>query len=402
MKHRIEKDIAELLANNLLTPEQGSDIVNYYKTKNKPTFESSMLLPLIGVLLIGAGFIALCASNWENMTDIMRLIIAFIPITVLSLALFNYKDSNSHVLVQCLSFGVSFALLFGFGIVSNVYQTPIDTEILMHVCLFCVIPLVYVFDGYWLGVIALAFGISCATQDYIIISLIGMLSMLPYCYFKVKEKLNIYVMVMLHIAVLFRSLGLIYPEDITICIGFSTLVLISLFFKNSLYQSVIKISILTIGIIASVTGVDFVISSPADFVVTLIYISMLGYSLYYTFNNEVENKTLNYHLIGILTIGMLGLMDIDVTFIYSLLMIYVLMYNAFDKFKQYDLKGYNFYSSIFTGFILMKMSTLNLLFMTQGIIFIAMGVTFIFLSDYVSKTIKAQQILGGADDEEIT
>lgn len=402
IKHKILKDIDELVENNLITKEQGSDIVNYYNTKTKPTFESSMLLPLIGVLLIGAGFIAMCASNWENMTDTLRLFIAFVPITLLSGALYNYKNSNSQVLVQCLAFGVAFALLFGFGIVANVYQTPIDTNILLHVCLFCVIPLVYVFDGYWLGVIALAFGLYSSSSDYTVISIIGLLSMLPYCYYRVREKLSLNMMIMLHVGVLFRTLYLIYPEFEIMYLGISTLLVLGLFFNNALYQSLLKIIIFVLGIVFSFSGSYYEITSNVEIIIMLIYILMIGFVVYYTYYNVVENKILNYQLSGILVVSIFYVIGIDNKEIFSLLMIYILIYNAYDNFKHFYLKGYNFYSFIFTGFILSKMFSFNLPFMTQGVVFIALGIAFIYLSQHVSKVIKAQRLIGGVENEEFT
>lgn len=64
LKHQIEKDIELLIENNLITFEQATNIKQFYSSKSKPTLETSMLLPLIGVLLIGSGLIALCAANW--------------------------------------------------------------------------------------------------------------------------------------------------------------------------------------------------------------------------------------------------------------------------------------------------------------------------------------------------
>lgn len=350
-----------------------------------------MLLPLIGVLLIGAGLIALCASNWENMGDTLRLVIAFVPITILNIALYKNKDSKSEVLVQCLTFGVGFAMLFGFGIVTNVFQTPVDTDILIHLALFCVIPLIYVFDAYWLGVISIAAGISSSSIDYVIISLIGLFSMLPYLYNKIKQNDSVNTMLILHMGVLYRAVYLICREDEACIIVIALALAITMFLENRLFKTIVTTMIYIMGFVLSFINLDFYISGTIFNIIMLIYVLLIFFIIFYTYNYiNNEDKILNYNLAGILSIVIITIMQIPTTEIASFLMVYILLYNAYKKFKEKDIKGYNGYSFVFTGFILGKMGSYNLHFMTQGIFFIVLGIVFIVLSKYVSNTIKQE------------
>lgn len=400
IKHQLEKDIDVLVENQLISTEQSVKIKEFYSKSRKPTLESSMLLPLIGVLLIGAGFIALCASNWEYMSDGMRLVVAFIPLSILDFYLFKYKDHKSEVLIQCLTFGVAFALLFAFGIVTNVFQTPVSTDILIHLGLFCVLPLVYVFDAYWLGVITIMGGIATCADEYLILSTIGLISLVPYCYFKFKANQNFHIMVLLHMVVLFRLSHLVYDGELTLFIPLAILLVIGLFYRTNVYTTTTKIMFYMVGIAFSLDDGIISIAYDIDFIAVSFYFIMLLGAAYYTIKyltgeENLTHRYFNLHSISILMLVAMDFLGAGFHFLATALMLYIFGFNAFYHFKNFNIKGYNRYSFIFSCFILAKMTSLDFPFMVQGILFIVLGVIFIYLSHHITNLIKAQQLSEG-------
>lgn len=388
-----EKEIAVLVENSLISNEQADNIKKYYKqqSKNVLSLETSMLLPLIGVLLIGAGFIALCASNWENISDLMKLIIAFIPMTVLNAALFKNRESESEVLIQCLTFGVAFAILFAFGIVTNVYQTPIDTNILIHMGLFSVLPLVYVFDAYWLGVVALVGGIGSSDADYMILSVIGLLSLLPYTYNKIKRNLPLNTLVLLNSIALFRLLFLFYDDEVSMLLSLSILLLVKIGFDNELFQRLLKYSYYILGIILCF----FDDSINIDFYIPLVLIvSCLVLVLYFTRGQTSEEgffvMKYNYECSAIMFLTILNICEIPTDFLATLLMLFIAAFTAFIHFKNKSLSGYNMYSFGFTLLVLSKMASLDMPFTAQGILFIILGIISLIISRHIAQIIKEE------------
>lgn len=396
IKHQIKKDIKLLLENNLISSEQAINIEAFYNSKNSHKIGSALLFPLIGVLLIGSGLIALCASNWAYMSDSMRIVIALAPLTILDCFLFKYKNSNSNVLIQCLTFGVAFALLFALGIITNIFQTPIPTEIFLHLGLFCVLPLIYVFDAYWLGLLTLTATVYTSFDGYIIISIIGLLSLVPYCYFKLKAKHSINLMLLLHTIVLFRFMAIIHEEFISLALGVALLLLIGLFFKNDMVKRNTLLMCYALGCYFSFDDDSVYFEPGIGLVLLAIYAGVIGYVLYYTLNNlvyeeNIKDRINNLHCVAILTLIIFNIVEIPTIFIFSALMTYIFGFKAYSYFKNMDLAGYNKYSFVFSAFVLMRMTSLDLPFMAQGVLFIVLGIGFIILSRYVSTLIKKEQ-----------
>lgn len=392
--HKREKEINILHENSLISKEQAEDIKNFYKQQSAsiPSLESSMLLPLIGVLLIGAGFIALCASNWENMSDYIKLIVAFIPVVILNIALYKQRNSRSEVLIQCLTFGVAFAVLFAFGIVANIYQTPVDTNILIHMGLFSVLPLVYVFDGYWLGVVALAGAIASSNSDYMIISIIGLISIIPYCYLRIKKDRPLNIMVLLNSVMLFRLSFLFFNDEISILLVLSIMLLLKTIYVNELYHRLLKYMYYILGI--TLCFVDDNINTDHYIPLAFIFLCLMMV-LYYTVTKVSEEDILtikyNYECSAIMFLTLLNIFEIPTEFLATLLMLFIIAFTAFMHFKNKSLKGYNMYSFVFTIFVLAKMTSLDMLFMTQGILFIIMGIISLVISRHVAKIIKEER-----------
>lgn len=396
IKHQLEKDIDMFVQQSIISTEQAECMRAYYKNNSKHTLETSMLLPLIGVLLIGAGFIALCAANWEYLNDSVRLIIAFVPLVILNIFLFKYRNTPSEVLIQCLTFGVAFACLFAMGIVANIFQTPVPTDLLVYLMLLCVLPLIYVFDAYWLGILTLAGAISSVSDSYIIISILGLISLTPYCYFRLKDGRSSNLLILGHMIVVFLISILIFDTEFSYVISLAILLIIGLFFNNDLYRRSLKIGLFLIGITSSFIDDNiFYRIDPNEYIQVLVYALLLCFALYYTLkyisvNGSHYDKVFNLQAIAILTLFLLNIVDIPTDFIFTALMLFIFGYNAFTHFKIININGYNKYSFVFTALVLSRMSALNITFTAQGVLFIILGIIFILLSRTVNRLMKIE------------
>ncbi|MFI3199993.1 MAG: DUF2157 domain-containing protein [Eubacteriales bacterium] len=388
---KIDKEIDLLVEHSLISVEQSKEIKNFYKERSKkiPSLENSMLLPLIGVLLIGAGFIALCASNWEQMSDLLKLIVAFIPLIILNVALFKNRSSSSEVLIQCLTFGVAFAILFAFGIVTNVFQTPIDTNILIHMALYSVIPLVYVFNGYWLGVMVIVGAITSSDVNYMFLSIIGLLSIMPYCYVRIRNKLPINTILVLNGIVIYRISYMLFDDWISVYLSLSILLLFTLRYHIALFNNILITLYYVLGVFLCFIDDDI---DTEFYMVSAIILAIIGVVIYIVSMRTEKGNLLEvkyyYECCVIMILAVVNVFEINVEFIATLLMLFIFAFSAFRYFKNKSLSGYNKYSFIFTILLLWKMTTLDLPFTVQGVLFIVLGIISILISRYVSKLIK--------------
>lgn len=393
LKHRIQTDLSLLVDEGLITAEQRDNIKEFYAI-GKKSAKTVMILPLMGVFLVGAGLTSLCAANWQNIGSVAKGIIALIPLLIITAVLLRVHDTASDLMLQCITLGVAFAELFGFGIYANIFQTPIPTETLLRYVVLSLIPLVYVYSGYWLGCLLLAWGIFTVNPDALLLSTIPLLIFVPFYLLRLREGRGINTMTVLHSVALFVLLAL-YIQDITcILFGLGLLLLVSTLFQDEFYRLMVARIFSCLGVVLSFTG------SPSDVVEEPIFVlSTLGcivFSVWKSWEIYQEDEELYQPLLGltgavILALVILGGLGVHITAIASLVMTAVIAGQVYYSFFTRDLKRYNRYSILFAGYVLAKMTSFGMGFMATGILFILIGTGFIWLSVVVAKIMKEEE-----------
>lgn len=386
-KRQIEKDLSLLVEVALISPEQGENIRAFYGTQSRG-FSTLFVLPLLGVLLIGFGLISLCASNWQHLGDVPKIVVAFLPLVLLSLVLYRKRESTSEVLVQCLTFGVGFAELFALGVVTNLFQTPVSTHLLMQLSLLCLVPLVYVFNAYWLGTLLYAWAISACQPDTLLLSTLSLVVFLPYCYSRICEERNLRCLTILHVVGLFRLLFLYYEDNFSIFFGLAILLIGSGYYRETSFLHLVRNMFSVTGLTLAFFRETMILEvEPLPLLLGLCCVGFAAYQAWHFFDDQEDTLT---HGVGITLLSLLlvNAFDIPTSFIATVVMLAVLGLQVYQAFTLRDLPGYNKYSFLFALFVLAKMSSLSMTFFATGVLFIVIGIAFLLLSKVVSDIVK--------------
>lgn len=393
-KRQIEKDIPQLIEKNIITPDQGVEIFQFYAEK-RSTLHSFQLLPLVGVFLIGAGFISLCAANWYLLPDPLKIFFALLPLVLLSFFLYRKRDTASPLMNECLTLAVAFAELFAFGIVTNIFQTPISTDLLMRASLICLVPMVYVFDGYWLGCLLYGWGISTSHEDSLLFSILVLFSFVPYCAFRLAkgEKLNIFII--LHCVALFRLFLLFNLGLISFYLTLWILFAVSFLYEEELLDKLLKGILLLYGGISAFVPIEMDVDFPPCILLILGTMVFSGIQIY----NQIDFQDISQSLRGklgfscyaflALSFGMLPLFDFHTVIFTTILLFAYLGCNAYFSFLDGDLTGYNKHSALFSIFLFSKMTFIAFSFFFTGVLFIVTGTIFLVMSRFVNEKIKS-------------
>lgn len=386
-KNSIQNDLDKLVNAALISPEQATDITAFYQAEKRQN-KSMLLLPLIGVFCIGAGFISLCAANWQNMGDFPKLLFGFLPLCLLGFFLWKNRESPSETLIQSLTFGVGFATLATYGIVSNVYQTPVSTELLMRLCLLSLVPLVYVFNAYWLGVLLCAWAIYSGGWDMTLLSALCLAIHFPYGYFRYKEERNMKCLTLLLIVSAYRLVVMIYPEPFSVALCTAGMLALYPLWHSDYFHSVARRLFLFIGLFLSVF--DEPLCLEPDVVAVFLYLAAMGFVVYqvYQFEDDKKEQLFYGQALGILVALLLSALALNVFIFVTIFMLTTLGIKAYGCCLNQDLKGYHNASICFTGVIMVHLARFSMGFFATGILFIVMGFVFLFISKIVSDSIK--------------
>jgi uncharacterized membrane protein len=118
----LEKKLNLWKNNNLITTEQFDSILEY-ENKNSNSKLGIYTIITLGCVVLGLGIIALVASNWEVISDFVKLVIDFFILSILGLYIFRKYD-NSNIRVKDSLIVVFILLIIGsIGLISQIYNT---------------------------------------------------------------------------------------------------------------------------------------------------------------------------------------------------------------------------------------------------------------------------------------
>lgn len=137
-----QKEIQELIDENIINQETATAINNYYQLKENNKAKSSTLtniITILGVILVSLGIILLIAHNWDNLSKTLKTIFAFVPL-VIGQALCFYtiqKQSESKVWREASAVVLFFAVASSISLISQVYHVDgtLDGFLVAWICL---------------------------------------------------------------------------------------------------------------------------------------------------------------------------------------------------------------------------------------------------------------------------
>ena len=126
MNSKLEKELSELIEENIITSDTAQKITDYYQTKEetKPN-RLFTIFGVLGALLSGLGIILIIAHNWDEMSRNLKTVFAFLPLIIGQIACgysmlkkkgTTWIESSATFLI--LSVGATISL------VSQIYNIP--------------------------------------------------------------------------------------------------------------------------------------------------------------------------------------------------------------------------------------------------------------------------------------
>ncbi|HEX5111354.1 MAG TPA: DUF2157 domain-containing protein [Saprospiraceae bacterium] len=125
MKGGIQKDLSELVTNNVITEQVAHDIEEYFNNKQQPSSNRLLIVfSILGALLTGMGIILIIAHNWDDLTKFAKLILALLPLFIGQLACAYAIFWQKHIawMREAAATFLFFGVAASISIVSQVYN----------------------------------------------------------------------------------------------------------------------------------------------------------------------------------------------------------------------------------------------------------------------------------------
>lgn len=146
MNPKLQHQLSELLQAEVITPETAEKILAYYRAKvdTAPT-RLRTIFGVLGALLCGLGIILIIAHNWEHMSKLIKIVLAFLPLVIgqITCALGFFKNKGvtwieSSATFLVLSVGATISL------VGQIYHISGSLSDFLLIWITITAPLMYV------------------------------------------------------------------------------------------------------------------------------------------------------------------------------------------------------------------------------------------------------------------
>jgi hypothetical protein len=147
---RILKDLPELVSHEVISADTEVRIREYYK--NKPSKASNRLMTafgILGALLIGLGVVLIVAHNWDELSQSVKAMFAFIPVLIGQVAVVftHFKKRDHRAWREGSSTFLVFAVGASISLISQIYNIPGNIASFMVTWSLLSLPLVYLLNS---------------------------------------------------------------------------------------------------------------------------------------------------------------------------------------------------------------------------------------------------------------
>jgi uncharacterized membrane protein len=159
MNKTLLKDLDELVAAGIISPETSSKISDYYQHRQKDKPQSfPIVLAILGSLLVALGIVLLVAHNWDELPKTGKTIIAFLPLFLGQLLCFFtiLKKKNSTAWRESSALILFFAIPTAISLISQIYQINGDLPTFLLTWLALGTGLVYIMNSSVVSLLAIA------------------------------------------------------------------------------------------------------------------------------------------------------------------------------------------------------------------------------------------------------
>ena len=142
----IDKDLDELISNEIITTETANKINNYYKAKKGNNANKLFIVfGILGAILVGLGIILILAHNWDNLPRIVKTILAFIPLVIgqIICGFVLLKKNRNTTWIESSSVFLFFAVGASISLISQIYNIPGNIASFVLTWMLLCLPIVY-------------------------------------------------------------------------------------------------------------------------------------------------------------------------------------------------------------------------------------------------------------------
>jgi uncharacterized membrane protein len=150
MSDKITTELQELLNANVVTEETAEKIRHYFNEKQqKNQNKLSSVFGILGAILVGLGIILVFAHNWDNLSQITKIMLSFLLLLIgqLFCGYSLLKKSESTAWRETSSVFLFFAIGASISLIAQVYNIPGDIDSFMITWMLLSLPLVYLLQS---------------------------------------------------------------------------------------------------------------------------------------------------------------------------------------------------------------------------------------------------------------
>ena len=147
MKIDLLKDLQKLIDEKIIDKSAAERITRYYQSKTQKNPSNLItIFAVIGACLIGLGIILILAHNWDNLSNLIKTIIAFIPLFIGQVLCFysiKFRAEKKSWTEASAAF-LFFAIAISISLISQIYNIAGDMESFLLTWMLLALPLVYI------------------------------------------------------------------------------------------------------------------------------------------------------------------------------------------------------------------------------------------------------------------
>jgi hypothetical protein len=141
------RDLSELVEAKVISEATALNIKQHFDRKSSPTYNRLLIVfGILGALLTGLGIILIIAHNWDTLSHNIKLMLAILPLVIAQL-LCGYilmKRSDSVVLREATSTFLVLSIAASIALISQIYNMESDLPAFLLIWTTISIPVIYI------------------------------------------------------------------------------------------------------------------------------------------------------------------------------------------------------------------------------------------------------------------
>ena len=402
----LEKKLAELNQNEIISEEQCTNAKNYFVKQTKADKSLITIFMSLGFLLVSLGVITLFAINWEHIAKGMKVLISFLPLVITAIMLFYTMKKDDNKLKIYTSIVAPISILATNSLLSQVFHIQTEIHELFFTSLLMFMPIAFILRNYLsilvYSVGTITYALATSGSMAFAVTTTGLISLPLFVYAFMNYKNNkhdrknslMWSAIVCILTLLLVRIEFITPEALVIYFYLIYLITRKLFNKECTLNKLFKMVFISIALIGCISS-DVVLYIPKiKFGIDTILFTFLS-AIFICLTKVYKEPKEWFTFIYICLIQYLGALENEILFI--LINILALVWGIYkiaigNKTCQYKESKQGL--AIILYLIFIRFMNADLTFAMKSVIFLLSGVGFMITANIMKKRI------GGSENEE--